>query len=101
MWKDVGVLFCVSFVFFSVVFLVPDKNIFLSNYIGDFLGKISYSLYLLQYPVIWQLENQAKEKPEIFLIIFLIVLIVISYISYLIIECPTRRTIRTIMGRIG
>jgi peptidoglycan/LPS O-acetylase OafA/YrhL len=96
MWQDVGVLFSVSFVFFFLVFLVPDKNILLSNRIGDFIGKISYSLYLLHQPVLHQLEKPANEQPEIFLVIFLGVSIIISYMSYLIIENPSRKAIRSI-----
>lgn len=65
MWKDVGILFTVSFVCFSLVFFVPDDNIILSNFIGDFLGKISYSLYLLHLPVLSFMQEPAKLEPGV------------------------------------
>lgn len=96
MWQDIGVLFPVSLVFFFIVFLVPDKNIFLSNRLGDFLGKISYSLYLLHLPVLWQLSKPAKEHPEIFLIVFIIASIGVAYLSYMLLENPARKAIRSL-----
>lgn len=45
MWTDIGIFFVVSAVFFVLIFLVPEDNPLLSNPFGDFLGKISYSLY--------------------------------------------------------
>ena len=52
MWLSYEVLIVMSTVFFCIVFLVPNNNILLANKIGDFLGKISYSLYLLHMPII-------------------------------------------------
>ena len=52
MWLSYEVLFVMSTVFFCIVFLVPNNNIFLANKIGDFLGKVSYSFYLLHMPII-------------------------------------------------
>jgi peptidoglycan/LPS O-acetylase OafA/YrhL len=100
MWVDIGVLFHISIVFFFLVFLVPDNNVFLSNRIGDFIGRISYSLYLLHKPVLNLLKKPANEQPEIFLLIFLVVSIIVSYISYLIIEKPSRKAIRKFAPKI-
>ena len=96
MWMDVGILFSVSLVFFLIVFLVPDDDALVSNRIGDFLGKISYSLYLLHLPILFQIKDQAARFPELFLPIFLIMTIVVSYISYLVIENPARLAVRAI-----
>ena len=52
MWLSYEVLLVMSSVFFCVVFLVPNNNILLSNKLGDFLGKVSFSLYLLHMPII-------------------------------------------------
>ena len=99
MWRDVGVLFAVSLVFFLILFLVPDKNTFLSNRIGDFLGKISYSLYLLHLPVLWQIEKLAIVQLELQLLLFLTCALSISYISFIIIERPLGNAIRSIISK--
>src|SRR5690606_8590811 len=52
MWLSYEVLLVMSSVFFCLVFLVPDNNPVLAIRFGDFIGKISYSLYLLHLPVI-------------------------------------------------
>ena len=99
MWRDIRVLLTVSLVFFLLVFLVPENNIFLSNRIGDFLGNISYSLYLLHLPILLQFPKLDKDHPAIFLVIFLITSISISYLSYLILETPCRKAIRSVASR--
>ena len=85
-----------SRVFFLITFLVPDEDTLISNRIGDFLGKISFSLYLLHLPVLWQIENQAIKSPALFLPIFLVLTIVVSSTSYFVIENPLRLIIRSI-----
>ena len=96
MWMDVGIFFSVSLVFFLIIFLVPDDDALISNCIGDFLGKISYSLYLLHLPILLQIKDQAVKFPELFLPIFLIMAIVVSYVSYLVMENPLRLAVRAI-----
>ena len=96
MWKDVGILFSVSVVFFCIAFLVPDNVHITSNRIGDFLGKMSYSLYLFHLPVFGLIKNYAIYSPILFLPIFLMLSIVVSYISYLVVENPSRTAIRAI-----
>lgn len=99
MWRDVGVLFSVSLVFFLITFLVPDDDPLVSNRIGDFLGKISYSIYLLHLPILWQIKSQTIKFPLLFLPIFLLLTIVISYISHLRIENFSRLAIRAIISK--
>lgn len=95
-YKDPGILFSISAVFFMITFLVPDDDVLLSNRIGDFMGKISYSLYLLHMPVIWGILPQATKHPKLFLPVFLLLTIIISYLSYQLIENPLRILIRRI-----
>ncbi len=96
MWLNYEVLFVMSVVFFCIVFLVPDNNILLSNKVGDFLGKISYSLYLLHMPIIVQL-NKLDLSIEIKLPLFLSLSIMTAYVSYKHLEKPSAKFLRNIM----
>jgi peptidoglycan/LPS O-acetylase OafA/YrhL len=98
MWEELGVWFAVSLVFFLIVFFVPDDNRLLSNRFGDFIGKISYSLYLLHLPVLHQLKETARQQPAVFLVVFIIAAMIVSYISFLLIENPSRKAIRSIIS---
>ena len=93
-WQDFGVLMVLTFVFFSVVFLVPDKNVFLANKLGDFLGKISYSLYLLHMPVLFLLLKFEISSLEVTFFCFIVLCLVTSYTSYRLIERPSSALIR-------
>jgi peptidoglycan/LPS O-acetylase OafA/YrhL len=94
MWREFSVLIVMATVFSSVLFLVPDTNSFMANSIGDFLGKISYSMYLLHLPVLWQIEKLLIESIEVKLIIFIIATLFVSYVSYRFIELPSARYLR-------
>ena len=93
MWLSYEVLLVISTVFFCMVFLVPDNNILLANKVGDFIGKISYSLYLLHLPVIMQV-NQLNLSIELKLLLSLVVSLILAYISYRYFEKPIARLIR-------
>lgn len=93
MWLNYEVLFVMATVFFAIVYLVPDNNALLSNKIGDFLGKISYSLYLLHYPIIQQL-NKMELIPEYKLVLFVFCSVMVATLSYTFIEKPAARVIR-------
>jgi len=99
MWQDVGVLFVVSFVFFCITFLVPDNTLLMSNPVGDFFGKISYSLYLLHMPVLKLLKTPVTDSPVLLLPLFLSLAIGVSYLSFRVIECPARHAIRCLAYR--
>ncbi|MCO7191228.1 MULTISPECIES: acyltransferase [unclassified Pseudoalteromonas] len=93
MWLSYEVLLVMSCVFFCVVFLVPDNNILLTNKVGDFFGKISYSLYLLHMPVIMQV-NRFELAVEIKLVLSLILSVACAYLSFICFEKPLARLIR-------
>ena len=95
LWVDIEILIILSIGFFGVVFLVPDDNIFLSNSIGDFLGKISYSLYLLHLPVLWQVKKFGFDSVILQLFSFIVLTLIASYLSYKFFENPSRRFLRS------
>jgi peptidoglycan/LPS O-acetylase OafA/YrhL len=99
MWQDVGVLYVVSFVFFCITFLVPDNALLIANPVGDFLGKISYSLYLLHMPVLNLLKTHVTASPVLLLPFFLSLAIIVSYLSFRVIEGPARRAIKCLAYR--
>ena len=101
-WTDAGIFFVVSAVFFALVALVPDNNVVLANPIGDFLGTVSYSLYLLHLPVLSLIGGPAKKSPAAILVVFVALALGTAYASYRLIEAPSRRWLRSIaFGRDG
>jgi peptidoglycan/LPS O-acetylase OafA/YrhL len=98
MWTDPLVLLCMSLVFFIVLFFVPDDTKIMSNKVGDFLGKISYSVYLLHLPLIKLMRTHARDHPGIFFFVCLALTIAISTASYYLIEKPCRKAIRERFG---
>lgn len=99
MWADVGLMGIVAFVFFCVVFLVPDGNVLTENGAGDLLGRISYSLYLLHLPVLMLLLPLVQEEPLAGLPLFLTCALVVSWISYAVLERPSRARVRKSLGQ--
>lgn len=95
MWLSYEVLLVMSAVFFCVVFLVPNNNIFLANKFGDFFGKISYSLYLLHMPIITKV-NQFALSVEMKLLLSFVLSVLVAYISYRCFEKPVANAIRNL-----
>jgi len=93
-WSDIDVLIILAMVFFSIAFLVPDQNALMANRYGDFLGKISYSLYLWHMPILWQMNKLQIENNGLFLLSYLCVCLLLSYVSFQLIERPSSRLIR-------
>lgn len=96
MFKDLGVLLIISVVFFCCVFLVPDSNPLLANGLGDYLGKISYSLYLLHIPVLKVLDSFIVSYPMPGLPVFILAAILVATVSYYLLELPSRKLIRSV-----
>ncbi len=93
MWLSYEVLLVMSTVFFCTVFLVPDHNVLLANRFGDFIGKISYSLYLLHLPIITKV-NQWQLPVEIKLLLSFGLSVIAAYLSYRFFEKPIALAIR-------
>ncbi|NOU52242.1 acyltransferase [Pseudoalteromonas sp. JBTF-M23] len=93
MWLSYEVLFVMGTVFFCIVFLVPDNNVLLSNRLGDFIGKISYSLYLLHMPII-EVVNTLALSVELKLILSLLLSVLAAYLSFKLFERPIAKAIR-------
>jgi peptidoglycan/LPS O-acetylase OafA/YrhL len=95
MWLSYEVLLVMSTVFFCIVFLVPDNNVLLANRLGDFIGKISYSLYLLHMPIII-LVNQLNLSVEFKLFLSFSLTVSIAFMSYKYFEKPVAALIRNV-----
>lgn len=93
MWLSYEVLLVMSTVFFCVVFLVPNNNRLLANRLGDYIGKISYSLYLLHMPIIVQV-NKLGLSVEVKLFLSLSLSILVAHISFTYFEKPIAKLIR-------
>ena len=100
MWRDVDVLMVISAVFFMIVFLVPDNNRLLTNALGDFLGKVSFSLYLLHLPVLHFFEPSAKLAPYAYFSWYLLSALFVAYLSYAYLECPSRALVRKLPAKL-
>lgn len=90
MWLSYEVLMVMSAIFFTILFLVPDSNILLSNPIGDFIGKISYSLYLLHMPILPLFEHWTISL-ELKLLLFILLSILIASVSFYLLERPAAK----------
>jgi peptidoglycan/LPS O-acetylase OafA/YrhL len=94
-WKDIRILAAMSAVFFTVVFLVPPRNLLLENRLGDLLGRVSYSLYLLHLPVLSFVQGLALPGGELArLAVFLTLSVAVATVSFYAIERPARQWIR-------
>ena len=93
MWLHYEVLLVMATAFFCVVFLVPDDNKLLANKAGDFIGKVSYSLYLLHMPVLYYV-NKFELQIELKLLLFISLSLLVAYMSFILIEKPLSKLIR-------
>ncbi|MGM3175999.1 acyltransferase family protein [Dickeya lacustris] len=93
-WNEPGILIAISLVFFSLVFLVPDGNFLLENKAGDFLGRVSYSTYLLHYPILMTMSGLGFSKKIIDGVIFILLTLVVSHLSFVFFESPARSFIK-------
>lgn len=96
MWREMGIFVVMCLIFFSLVFLVPENNRLLANRVGDHLGKISYSLYLLHLPVLYFFLDIAKAAPEQYFLAFIGCAVLVASLSYYLIENPARKKLRAL-----
>lgn len=94
MWLSFEVLLVMSSVFFGIVFLVPNNNWLLANKVGDFIGKVSYSLYLLHLPIISAIST-LHIAVELQLLLSLVLSVLAAYLSYRYFEQAVARFIRS------
>lgn len=101
MWFLPPLLLAMAAIFFVLVFLVPDGNPLLENRIGDHLGKISYSLYLLHFPILLSMTQAGLAKGAGGLALFLALTLLAASASYRFYEFPMRLRIRALGGNTG
>ncbi len=94
MWLSYEVLLVMSSVFFCLVFLVPNNNLLLANKVGDFFGKISYSLYLVHLPII-ELVNRYEYAIEVKLLLSFGLSVLVAFASFRFFEKPVASLIRS------
>ncbi len=93
LWRDPRIFVIMSLIFATVVFLVPSDAAVLANRIGDHLGQISYSLYLLHVPVMWAIAKIALPN-SIGFVFFLAASVGVASLSFQLFERPMARAIR-------
>lgn len=99
MWQDPAILLAMSVVFFITVFGVPDDNPVLANRLGDFLGRVSYSLYLWHLPILMAIKPWAAAHPWWLLVPYLLLSLASAYLSFRVLEDPSRRYLRRLLMR--
>lgn len=99
MWFNPAILLAMSAIFSVLVFLVPDGNPVLENRIGDQLGKISYSLYLLHFPILLLMEGAGLARGVGGLVLFLTATTLAAGATYRFYEFPMRRRIRALAAQ--
>ena len=94
MWFLPLLLLAMSAIFFALVFLVPDGNPVLEHRLGDYLGNISYSMYLLHFPILLAMEQFGLARGAGGLLLFLALTMLASTLTYRFFERPMRLRIR-------
>lgn len=99
MWFTPAILLAMSAIFFVLVFLVPDGNPVLENKAGDHLGKISYSLYLLHFPMLLLFTKAGLAKGVGGLVLYLAATTLAASATYRLYELPRRTWLRARFAR--
>lgn len=94
MWEDYRVLVLLGFAFFTVVFFVPKDNVILENKVGDFTGRVSYSIYLLHFPILRLYKEFGLASGWPGLACFVLSVLGVAQLSYMFLEFPARKAIR-------
>jgi peptidoglycan/LPS O-acetylase OafA/YrhL len=96
MWFTPAILVAMAAIFSILVFLVPDGNPILENRVGDHLGKVSYSLYLLHFPILLLFKQAGLAKGADGLALYLAATVLAASATYRFYEFPTRRWLRAL-----
>lgn len=95
LWQDLEPLLMVALIFAGLVFMVPRGGRLLESGVGDFLGRVSFSLYLLHIPVLNLLKPYIQAAPWLMFPVFLGISLAVSALSFAVIETPSRRHLRS------
>jgi peptidoglycan/LPS O-acetylase OafA/YrhL len=88
-YPNYSIIFCVFGASIIIIFYEEDKNNFFINNFFTHIGKISYSLYLLHYPIIIFFYYYVGVNKNFFNITCILILIyILSLFSYHFIEKP-------------
>ena len=90
LWKNIWIFTIISSIFFIIIFMIPVNNKFLETNLGDFIGKISYSIYILHYPLLKIIKEFEIINSYNRFLLYLIVVIIFSYGSYILLELPLK-----------
>ena len=99
-WESPLLPTLIALVFFLLVFVVPQGNRVLENRIGDFYGRVSYSLYLTHMPLLKALQPWVEAHPLLGLPLCLALTSALAWCSYRWLELPARSWIRA-WGRLS
>ena len=78
----------------SVPIAEPRGHPLLENAVGDFYGRISYSLYLTHIPILVAAKPWLQQAPGLGLVLYLAAATAVAWLSYRVIELPSQRFIR-------
>lgn len=93
-WEDAWIYPALALIFFLLVFVAPRGHIVLENGLGDFYGRISYSLYLTHVPILVAAKPWFVQAPSLGIVLYLVAATAVAWLSYRVIELPSRRFIR-------
>ncbi len=95
-WYSLITLAAVSVFFISWVFMISGNSRLFSNRVGDYLGKISYSMYLLHLPILSFFLSvfDGFNSHYLLLPLFVVTVLLVSAASYKYIEQPSKKFIR-------
>jgi peptidoglycan/LPS O-acetylase OafA/YrhL len=114
--QDMTIVLCICAFIYSSVFLSGVSAQVIANPVAVYLGKISYSLYLLQLPFylfagglyrftyqlpFWFHDERTQASMAWGFIVFILLLIALASLSYLVIETPARKAFKRLAEKLA